>query len=127
MLLQITRSEIFLVRIPMRFVIKHALASRTANTSGFLVLYAADGSMGIGEFLCRDYVTGETSEDVTRYLKRLTPFIMNTPVEDPRVLIESLWQAEPTVPGQSGALCALDLALLDLWGKQHRKPVAEML
>ena len=127
MTLQIARAEFFLVRIPLRFSIQHALASRTANTSGFVILIAADGTLGIGEFLCREYVTGERPEDCLRYLQQIGPVLIRAQIESPLDFISSLWVQTPNEAGKYGAMCAVELALLDLWGKQEGKPVAELL
>lgn len=127
MTLQIARAEFFLVRIPLRFSIQHALASRTANTSGFVILTAADGTLGIGEFLCREYVTGERPEDCLRYLQQIGLLLTQAQIQSPLDFMSSLWLQTPNDAGKSGAMCAVELALLDLWGKQEGKPVAELL
>ena len=127
MTLQITKAEVFLVRIPLRFSIQHALASRTTNTSGFVILTAADGTLGIGEFLCREYVTGERSEDCLRYLQQVSPLLTQAKIQSPLDFMRSLWLQTPNEAGKYGAMCAVELALLDLWGKQEGKPVAELL
>ena len=127
MALLIKRAEYLLVRIPLRFSIRHALASRTANTSGFVVLTADNGAMGIGEFLCRDYVTGETPDDCLRCLRRAAPLLTRAAIDNPPAFITTLWHQMADEIGRYGALCALELALLDLWGKQHNQPVAALL
>ena len=106
---------------------QHALASRTANTSGFVVLTANAGSLGIGEFLCREYLTGETPEDCVRYLRQLAPLLTQAPIDNPPEFINVLWRQTHDQTGKYGAMCALELALFDLWGKQQGKPVAELL
>ena len=127
MALRIKKTEFFMIRIPLRFSIQHALASRTANTSGFVVLTADDGILGIGEFLCRDYVTGEEPDDCIRYLRRLIPSLIEAPIDDPPGFINTLWQQAADETGKYGAICALELALLDLCGKQQGKSVAQLL
>lgn len=127
MTLRIKQAEFFLIRIPLRFSIQHALASRASNTSGFVVLTADDGIAGIGEFLCRDYVTGEQPEDCIRYLQRLISLLTDAPIDHPLEFLNTLWQQAADEPGKYGAMCAVELALLDLWGKRQGKPVAELL
>jgi len=125
--LRIKKVEFFLVRIPLRFSVQHALASRTANTSGFVILTADDGTSGIGEFLCREYVTGEKPDDCVRCLRQVAPLLTRSPIESPLNFIRSLWFPTQYETGKYGAMCAVELALLDLWGKQEGKPVAELL
>lgn len=125
--LRIRNAEYFLVRIPLRVSVAHAAASRAVNTSGFLVLSSEDGQMGIGEFLCREYVTGERPEQCIQELERVAQALMQTSIDDPPAYVETLWGSAIDTPGRFGARCALELALLDLWGKQQGKPVAELL
>lgn len=127
MSLQIKSIYLYFVQIPLRFSIEHALASRRANTTGFLVLTADDGTEGIGEFLARDYVMGESRDEIVQYLKRLAGSLTGTVIDDPIQFITRLWQESDNFPGQFGALGALDLALLDLWGKQCNTPAAAVL
>jgi L-Ala-D/L-Glu epimerase len=125
--LQIAKAEFCLARIPLRFSIQHALASRSVNTSGFVILSAIDGTLGIGEFLCREYVTGERPEHCLRYLQTAIPLLTNARIENPLDFMRSLWLQATNEAGKYGAMCAVELALLDLWGKQEGKPVAELL
>ncbi len=126
--LRIRKAEVFLVKIPFWFSVEHASASRTANVTGFCILSGEDGDFGVGEFLCREYVTGETLKDCMVYCKQVGPLLTRSVIEDPLSFIQSLWQSEPT-QGRVGyaAFCGMELALLDLWGKVVGKPVAEQL
>lgn len=124
-MLRIKRIEVFLVRIPLRFSIEHALAARTANITGFVTLTSEDGISGIGEFLSREYVTGETVEDCVHFLKQAAPLLTRSAIENPVLLIESLWNSGAHVRGRHAAVCALDLAMLDLWGKFQGTPAIE--
>ncbi len=126
MSLRIKQVEIFLVNIPLRFSIKHALHHRTANTTGFIILSADDGDFGIGEFLCRDYVTGENVEDSIQCLQQIAPELTQSIVDNPLEFIKAIWNQCADKTGKYGAICALELALFDLWGRQQGKPVAEL-
>ena len=127
MALRIIRGEYFLIEIPLRIRVEHALASRTDSASGFVVLTDEDGRLGLGEFVCRDYVTGEKPQDCLQYLERLIRGLLNRPIDDPLTFVRHLWDAGSGTIGRQGALCAFELALLDLWGKQQSRPVAELL
>lgn len=131
--LQLASIHLYFVRVPLRISIEHALAARHANLTGLLVLTASDGTRGIGEFLARDYVMGEAGEDIVRQLKRLAPCLLSAPIQDPVALLNELRAQSRDVPqsdkmrGMHGALGALDLALLDLWGKQRGIPAAQLI
>ena len=127
MSLRIIRAEYFLVEIPLRVRVEHALASRTQSVSGFVVLTDDDRHLGIGEFVCRDYVTGEKPEDCLEYLDQLVRGLINHPIDDPPTFVQSLWDASHEAVGRQGALCAFELALLDLWGKRQGQPVVELI
>ncbi len=123
---RILRAHLYLVRIPLRFSVEHALAARSASTTGFLVIEADDATIGIGEVLTRDYVTGETLEDCQRVLEQVGSRLVRARIDDPVTFVRSLWQ-ERMGSGQTGALCALELALLDLWGKSTGRSIADLL
>lgn len=127
MSVRILRAEYFLVEIPLRIRVEHALASRAASTSGFVVLADEDERVGIGEFVCRDYVTEEKSHDCVQYLDDLLRQVNDDQIDNPAAFIQHLWNTSNRTVGRQGALCAFELALLDLWGKQQGKAVAELL
>ena len=61
--MKIRQAEILLLRLPFRFQVRHAAASRRENVTGFVVLTDTEGTIGCGEFLCRSYVMGEDVAD----------------------------------------------------------------
>lgn len=127
MSLRIKSVKVFFVRVPLRFSVEHALAARKENTTGFLILTADDGKVGVGEFLARDYVMGETRDQIVEYLRQLAPRLTGTEIGDPVHFIRALWQEGEEAAGKGGAVGALDLALLDVWGKQNSIPAAGLL
>ncbi len=127
MALRIVRAEYFLIDIPLRVRVEHALASRTESASGFVVLADQEGCLGLGEFVCRDYVTGEKPQNCLQYLNQVVRGLLNHPIDDPVALVKRLWETNGDTIGSQGALCAFELALLDLWGRQQGRPVAELL
>lgn len=115
---QLVSVQLLFVPIPLRFSVEHALAARSENTTGLLVLTAQDGTQGVGEFLAREYVMGETRAEIAAQLKQLAQVVLRAPMDDPIQFLGKLWQQEH-VPGQFGAIGALDLALLDLASKKR--------
>lgn len=60
--MDVVRLEAFHIRQPLRRAVRHASASRTHSDNIIVRCVLADGSIGWGEGVPRDYVTGETIE-----------------------------------------------------------------
>jgi len=127
MSLRIIKAEFFLVQIPLTVSVDHALAKRKINTAGFVVLTATDGALGIGEFLNREYVTGETLEDCLHYLKQTGPLLTQSNIDNPIPWLQSVRDNNADSPGKFAAFCAIELALLDLWSKSKGASIAEVI
>lgn len=113
--------EVYTYEIPMRIRFEHARAGRSVSTGILVRLTLADGSVGWGEGIPRDYVTGETLEtavDVIRkvYADRLTKDapLAETPIESDGIVHNAAW-------------AACELAYLDAVGHSRRERVADML
>ena len=118
-------ARILHVSIPFKNSFSHALKTRTESGSIFLSLRLEDGTVGYGESLPREYVTGETPESVIYAL------------ED--VLKKKLLGASLVSYGDmsgflndiklsgGAARCALELALLDVYGKHFKESVNSLL
>lgn len=121
------------VRIPLKKPIRHASYTRTETENIVLRCRLSDGSVGHGEGVPREYVTGETIASALDLLKRseLAAQLEDaTSWPDAVARIERLKLA-PT-PGDdrecqgNAARCALELALLDAYGRAFREPVASV-
>jgi len=117
-------AQILQVNIPLRFRFKHALYTRAFSESVFVKLCLADGTVGYGESLPREYVTGETVSSVIDTLRNvINQKIMGyTPqrYDELPVFIDKL--------GLNGAArCALELAMLDTFGKYFKKSVYALI
>jgi L-alanine-DL-glutamate epimerase-like enolase superfamily enzyme len=64
--------EVWTYEIPMRVRFEHARAGRNVSTGILVRLELADGSVGWGEGIPRDYVTGETIESATEVIRRIS-------------------------------------------------------
>ena len=113
--------EVWAYQIPMRIRFEHARAGRDTSTGILVRLALDDGSVGWGEGIPRDYVTGETPETAieiirTRYAACLAGDapLATTPVESDGVVHNAAW-------------CACELAYLDAVGQSRRMRVADML
>ena len=113
--------EVWTYEIPMRIRFEHARAGRATSTGILVRLALADGTVGWGEGIPRDYVTGETLESAvamirSTYADRLATDapLAETPVESNGVIHNAAW-------------CACELAYLDAIGKVRQMRVADML
>ncbi|HEY3248442.1 MAG TPA: enolase C-terminal domain-like protein [bacterium] len=114
MTVHIRTAQVLVVRIPLRISIEHAAAARRANTTVFILLESAEGTLGIGEALAREYVTGESPQGCARLLAAAAQGIVGRTIDDPRVFLTDL---EAVMPLPPAAACALELAVLDLWSR----------
>ena len=120
------------VRIPLRKPIQHASHTRSETDNLIVRCTLADGTTGFGEGVPRDYVTGETIDSALDLLRR-SQVGQGLPKDDcPDFasavrLAENLRLAE--VPGDdracggNAARCAVELALLDAFGRYYREPL----
>lgn len=117
--------ELKSLHIPFKVAFKHASASRSV-TQSVLVIAHADGLAGYGEGCPRDYVTGETDASVAAFFKR-----HKEDIEANVVHLKSLqtWckDHESEIDRNPAAWCAIELALLDIFGKQSKQPIEALL
>ncbi len=122
--MQVIELEVRHVRIPLRRSVKHASHTRTDTDNVVVRCVLSDGSVGWGEGVPRDYVTGETVESAIELLrqsdvpKQLPPC---SEFEEVVRVAERLRLAD--VPGDdrmcqgNAARCAVELAVLDAYGR----------
>lgn len=95
--------------------------SRESITSQptLIVELSQNGISGYGEATSNKYY-GFTIDRMARDLAAILPLLESTTLTDPTVL----WsQAQPALQNDPFALCALDQAAHDLWGKLNKQPV----
>jgi alpha-beta hydrolase superfamily lysophospholipase len=115
--------EVLAVELPFRFSFGHALASRSSSTNVVARVVLEDGTAGYGEGVPREYVTGETAETALEALtERQVPALLGLDPASPEELAAAIDQAAPPVGPdghlQTAARCALELALLDAFGRR---------
>ena len=130
-LMRVAKITVRQTRIPLRKPIRHASHTRTETDNVVVRLILANGTVGHGEGVPREYVTGETIDSAIALLKRTDFKSQFDEVADFRGAIE---QAErfrlADIPGDergcqgNGARCAVELALLDAFGKHFGEPVS---
>ena len=123
----------FVVRIPLKKRIKHASHARTETDNVVVRVRLNDGSVGWGEGVPRDYVTGETAAADLDLLGR-SDLKSQLPIcrdyAEALAAIERLTLA--AVPGDArgiqgnAARCAVEIALLDAYGRLFGEPLCNV-
>src|SRR5688572_2892204 len=120
----------YIVRIPLKKPIKHASHTRTETDNVVVRCALSDGSVGWGEGVPRDYVTGETVDsalDLIRESDLPVQFELCDNFEQAVELAGRLKLAP--VPGDdrecrgNAARCAVELAVLDAFGRAFGEPL----
>ena len=118
------------VRVALRRTVTHASHSRTDTDNVVVRCVLADGSVGYGEGVPRDYVTGETIDSCLALLKGSALAAQLTPCADfpAAVHLAERLRLAP-VPGDdrliqgNAARCALEIAVLDAYGRAFGEPL----
>jgi muconate cycloisomerase len=129
---RIAHFELFSLDLPFRKPFKHAAAERAVSNSLYLKCTTDLGSMGFGEALPREYVTGETRCGafellVNEILPRLIgmEFLSLEEVKAFLLRCDGKAPSDWIVPGrpQTAAWCTVDLCLLDTFARQFGEPL----
>jgi L-Ala-D/L-Glu epimerase len=129
--MRIVELTAFHVRIPLRKPIRHASHTRTETDNLVIRCMLENGTEGFGEGVPRDYVTGETIDSALALLRRSD---LQAQLEPCRDMASAVALAErlrlAAVPGDerscqgNAARCAVELALLDAYGRNFREPLS---
>jgi len=125
---------IFQLRIPFREVFRHAQVERSESDAVVVRVEDAAGSVGYGEGLPREYVTGETVSAMAEHIKTsLGPGALQRRFGADWSPLDGLdeW-ARPSVGAGpviawNAATCALELAILDWWLRARGSSLADYL
>jgi len=124
--------EIYALDLPFKKPFKHAAADRSSSNSIMLKCITDSDHTGFGESLPREYVTGETREDSFLLLRDfLLPKLIGREFQSLNELKAFLKECDGKAPSgwvtpdtpQTAAWAAVDLALLDGFGKAFSKPI----
>lgn len=115
--------EALVVTLPLRRVVRHASHERTATDNVIVRCELSDGTVGWGEGVPREYVTGESADSALNLLRDSDVGRQLCPCPDFVSAVQlSERLALPAVPGDdrgcqgNAARCALELAILDAFG-----------
>jgi L-alanine-DL-glutamate epimerase-like enolase superfamily enzyme len=116
--------DLYHVLVPLKKAIKHASFERTHSDNLIVRVRLSDGSEGYGEGVPRPYVTGETIETTFASLASLDLPRLLGPTEDWNGVVRALEALsfpetadDPRGMAGNAARCALELALLDAYGR----------
>jgi L-Ala-D/L-Glu epimerase len=114
------------LRIPFKVAFRHAAAERAETETVWIDAIAADGTVGSGESCPRSYVTGETLATARAFSAAHEAELRQnvSSVETLRAWVEA---NRRTIDANPAAWCALELAMLDLFGKASGTPVETLL
>ena len=128
----IARFDVMSVDLPFRLTFKHAAAAREVSSSVFVRCITASGAVGYGESLPRAYVTGESQAETHELLRdELLPRLVGHSFSDYAQVRDFLAACDGKAPAewglgikpQTAAWCAVDLALLDAFGRSFGENV----
>jgi muconate cycloisomerase len=129
--MKIVELAAFVVRIPLRKTIKHASHARSETENIIVRCTLDDGTIGYGEGVPREYVTGETADTAIDLLQRsdLASQLESCPDFAAAIGVAERLRLAP-VPGDhrgvggNAARCAVELALLDAYGRAYGEPLS---
>ena len=123
--MQIKQLTMRSLEIPFKQVFAHPSARRAQTESVLVTAMSSTGQEGIGEGCPRQYVTGETLETCQEFYEdhqaEWTKF--ENPA-DTKLWVES---HKTDIDHNPAMWCAVELALLDLWGKESEKSIEQVV
>ncbi len=128
---RITCFEIFPVDLPFRRAFKHSAAERSCSNSLFLSCTLDSATVGHGECLPREYVTGESRDTAMDLLRDdILPRLIGRGFSSMEEVEDFLRHCDGKTPAwvdgkkpQTAAWSAVDLALLDAFGRHFGQAV----
>ncbi len=111
--------------IPFKQAFAHVTATRTCTESILVTAKSSNGVLGVGEGCPRKYVTGETIQSTQTFFEsHHQEWAQLQGIEDLQV-----WMTvnRNRIDENPAAWCAVELALLDLWGKEGGQSIEAFL
>jgi muconate cycloisomerase len=131
--MRVTELRAYHVRIPLRRSIRHASYSRSESDNLIVRCRLEDGTLGYGEGVPREYVTGDTIDSCFDLLRRsdLTNFCAShlcvgfaAAVAAAERLALGPVEDDPRQCHGNAARCAVELAWLDAYGRRFGEPLS---
>jgi L-Ala-D/L-Glu epimerase len=112
--------------IPFRQSFRHAAAERVCTETVIAVARGGSGCVGYGEGCPRSYVTGETLDSTRAFFREARAEVVRE-VRDVDTLRAWVVARRDLIDRNPAAWCAIELALLDLFGRQIGRSVETLL
>ena len=130
----ISRLTLYQITVPLKRAVKHASFERTESDNLVVRIKLSDGTTGYGEGVPRPYVTGETIESTFEDLEAGDwARVIGHPASFAEVVakLETLTlpriEADPRGMAGNAARCALELAILDAYGRRFGESVGRVI
>ena len=123
--MKITNLEIRKLEIPFNISFKHASAEREVTESILVVAESGNNHKGYGEGCPRSYVTGEQIDLSMAFFDKHKSSIQT--IENLNELKVWTEEQKKDIDANPAAWCAIELALLDLLGKEQGKSIEELM
>jgi len=125
---KVERFDLYPIRIPFKTPFTHARYERTETRAVIVALRSADGLVGFGEVLPRDYVTGETIEGVLSAVgPSLGARVAGRSFEHADEVVLHLRRELDRAGRNLATVCGFETALLDLAGRTFGFALGEVL
>lgn len=126
-MLNIVKIEAREVFIPFRTKYGHALKMHNGVSSIICKVYDKSGLVGYGESVPREYVTGESCKSVIEGIKKLSKQFIGRDLTFDQFNSDLLGLSKSySSPFPSCSFCALEGAILDLFGKRMNKSITKL-
>lgn len=130
--MRIARLTLYRLRIPMLVRLEHAKAARESTDNLVCEVELDDGTIGHGEGVPRDYVTGETFDEAWQVVTGCRPALGRAvgSLDEAIAYVEALTAAIPDDPPRAvrnAARCTLELGLLDAFCRSTRTSLGDLL
>ena len=124
--MRISRFSVFAFPVPFKVVFRHASASRDRAENLIVAAHTEDGRVGYGEGCPRHYVTGETVPGGLAFIRAHADSLV-ADVRDVASLRAWIAHHADAIDRNPAAFCAMEIAMLDLFGKASGKPIEELV
>ena len=124
--MRIERFAAYRFSAPFKRTFRHSRAARSEASSLIVAARSADGLVGYGEGCPREYVTGETLAGGLAFIRETSPDLTAN-VRNIDELRAWTMAREDAIDRNPAAFCAMELAMLDLFGKASERSLEAVL
>ena len=114
------------IAIPFRESFKHSSAERSETESVWVTAQSESGYVGYGESCPRSYVTGEDLNSVKRFFTQYVQDLIQA-ISTTTDLKRWMSAHQADINKNHAAWCAIELAILDLLGKEENQSIEKLL